>query len=123
MRRHLLLAAVSASLCACATTSNSIYQWGSYDNALYASYKDPNQVEALRVKLETLIADREKAGQKVAPGLYAELGTIYLQSGAADKASAMYAKEKDAWPESKTLMDAMIKNIERRKVASAGAKS
>ena len=56
----------------------------------------------------------EGSGQKVAPGLYAELGTLYLQLGSAEKAIAMYKKERDAWPESKGLMTAMIQNLERR---------
>lgn len=103
------------SLSACVTPS--VYQWGGYDSALYASYKDPNNTEALRIKLETLIAGQEASAQKVAPGLYAELGTLYLQAGLSDKAQAMYEKERAAWPESAGLMTVMIQNLERRKQA------
>jgi hypothetical protein len=52
------------------------------------------------------------------PGLYAELGTLYLQMGEQVKAIAMYVKERDTWPESKSLMDALIKNLRRLKPAS-----
>src|SRR5450830_669859 len=52
--------------------------------------------------------------QKVAPGLYAEVGTIYLQSGAKESAVKYYKLERDTWPESKALMTSMIENIERR---------
>ena len=44
-----------------------------------------------------------------------ELGTLYLQEGDAEKAKKYYAKERDAWPESKTLMDTLIKNLDSRK--------
>ncbi|HTJ97515.1 MAG TPA: DUF4810 domain-containing protein [Rhodocyclaceae bacterium] len=115
MRTIFVMASVAMLLSGCVTPS--VYQWGNYDSGLYASYKDPTQVEQLRIKLETLIAEQEKNKQKVAPGLYAELGTLYLQAGASDKAVAMYTRERDAWPESKGLMDAMIKNVGRPKQA------
>jgi len=92
----------------------TLYQWGGYDQALYAGYKDPTKMEAMRLELEAHIAAMEKSGQRVAPGLYAELGTLYLQSGAPDKAVVFYSRERDTWPESSGFMTAMIKNIERR---------
>jgi len=114
------LLAVLSLIVGCA--SPSLYQWGGYEQALYEGYKDPTKMEALRVKLETHVAAMEKSQQKVAPGLYAELGTLYLQAGSPEKASINYAKERDAWPESRVLMTAMIKNLERRPTADSGNK-
>lgn len=99
----------------------SLYHWGGYDQALYAGYKDPAKMEVLRLELESNIAEMEKTKQKVAPGLYAELGTLYLQSGSSSKAIAMYTHERDSWPESKTLMNSLIQNLERRQQARAEA--
>ncbi|HEY9099710.1 MAG TPA: DUF4810 domain-containing protein [Thiobacillus sp.] len=99
----------------------SLYQWGGYEEALYAGYKDPTKMEALRLKLEAHITEMEKSVQKVAPGLYAELGTLYLQAGSSDKAISMYSRERDIWPESKGLMTSMIQNLERRQQARAEA--
>lgn len=111
------------TLSGCVTTPRQ-YQWGDYDSMLYASYKDPSKTEALTIELETHINQLEQNRQKPPPGLYAELGTLYLQSGSQDKAIKMYKNERDAWPESKGLMDAMIKNLERRKDSpEGGAKS
>ena len=90
------------------------YNWGNYDSMLYDGYKDPKKMEDMKLGLESYIAEMDKSGNKVAPGLFAELGTLYLQSGSSDKAVQMYARERDAWPESKGLMTAMISNIERR---------
>jgi len=92
----------------------SIYQWGAYERDLYTAYKDPTQYETFRIKLEALTTEVEARKEKVAPGIYAELGTLYLQKGDANTAIAMYKKERDTWPESKGLMTAMIQNIERR---------
>lgn len=82
---------------------------------LYASYKDPTQVNELRIELETQIAASEQSKQKVPPGLYAELGTLYLQGGETNAAIKLYNKERNAWPESRGMMDALIKGLERRK--------
>lgn len=98
-------------LCGCA--QQGLYKWGGYDDALYASYKDATRTDALRVKLQTHIEAMETAKQKVAPGLYAELGTLYLQSGAKDKAIALYGKERDAWPESAHMMNSLIATLQR----------
>ena len=43
----------------------------------------------------------------------------YLQSGSRDKAIVMYGRERDAWPESKGLMSALIQNLERMKSGAA----
>lgn len=112
MSRTVLFMLFVISVTGCATDSG-LYQWGGYENDLYAAYKDTTQVEKLRVNLEAHTMLMEKNGQRVAPGLYAELGTLYLQSGAPDKAIIMYKKERDVWPESKGLMTALIQNLER----------
>lgn len=101
--------------------ANQQYAWGPYQQGLYNAYKDPSKVEELRVKLESHIAASEAAKQKIPPGLYAELGTMYLQAGDSSQAKKLYAKERDTWPESQGLMTAMIQNIDRREQAKAGA--
>jgi hypothetical protein len=104
----------SVLLAGCATTRDA-YDWGRYDEMLYQSYKDVSKTENLRVGIEAHIAALEKSNSKVAPGLYAELGTLYLEMGDSDRAISLYAKERDAWPESKGLMDVMIASLERRR--------
>jgi len=99
----------------------SMYNWSEYESMLYEGYKNPAKMEEMKIGLEAGISATEKSGQKVPPGLYAELGTLYLQSGSSDKAVAMYARERNAWPESRGLMDQMIQNIERRESIKAGA--
>ena len=112
-------AGLAAMLGGCAAPP--LYNWGGYEAMLYAGYKDPTKMEAMRTGLEAHLAALEMARQKAPPGIQAELGTLYLQGGAADKAIAMYARERDAWPESKGLMDAMIRNLERRRQSAGEA--
>lgn len=99
-----------------------LYQWGGYDQSLYAGYKDVTKMEALRIKLEAHVSEMEKSNARVAPGLYAELGTLYLKAGATQKAIDFYTKERNAWPESRVLMTSLIQNLERRQSAASGTK-
>lgn len=116
--RTLVMPLAALLLCAC-QSNPSLYQWGGYEPMLYQGYKDPANMEVMKAKLQDHIAAMEKSNQKVAPGLYAELGTLYLQGGAQDKAIALYERERDTWPESRGLMTAMIQNLERRKLAQS----
>ncbi len=115
----ILVCAAAVGGCA----QRGMYQWGGYDAMLYQSYKSPEKVSDLRLGLETHIGKMERSQLKVAPGLYAELGTLYLQAGDSGKAIAMYTKERDAWPESKGLMDALIDNVGKRAAAKTEGKS
>lgn len=109
----ILLAGLGLAGCA----APRAYDWGKYDELLYQSYKDVTRTEAMRVGLEQHVSALEGRGQKVAPGLYAELGTLYLQAGDTGRAIELYGKERTAWPESKGLMDVMIASLERRRPA------
>jgi len=118
--RFAALALTAFVLGGCA--AQPIYNWGGYESMLYAGYKDPTKMEEMKLGLERHIEAMDKSGQKIAPGLLAELGTLYLQSGSSEKAMAMYARERDAWPESRGLMTAMITNLERRAQAQSEVK-
>ena len=114
MKKILIVGALFA-LTGCATQNRGLYEWGGYDNLMYQSYKNPEAGAKSRESLAAHIALLEKGGKRVAPGLYADLGTLLLQSG--DKAGALtnYRRERELWPESAVLMDAMIKTLETTK--------
>ena len=101
-----LLAAAALAGCA----AQPMYQWGNYDGLLYQSYKEPGQTAELQHKLEEHIAVLEGRHERVAPGLYAEVGTLYLQKGDGNTAKLWFTKERNTWPESRTLMDSMIQH-------------
>jgi hypothetical protein len=46
---------------------------------------------------------------RLAPGLVAELGYLYLQSGNPERAIRLFEREKHTWPESAYFMDVMIR--------------
>ena len=107
--RSIYAVLVAIALTGCAA-KGGLYDWGGYDTALYGSYKDPTTVTANMQKLEVHIQALETGKRKVPPGQYADLGMLQLQAGSRDKALVNFHKERDAWPESAALMDALINN-------------
>lgn len=89
------------------------YDWDNYDGRLYQYYKDPSSAENFRVSLEEHFKVLESRKLRPAPGMYAELGTLYLEQGDRQTAKTYYEKERDAWPESRYLMDAMLSQLQK----------
>lgn len=59
-------------------------------------------------------------GARLAPGLMAELGYLYLQAGNPDKAITLFRREKRNWPEAAYFMDVMIRVAEGPKKDAGG---
>jgi len=110
-RLVLILLALFTSGCAV----QGRYDWNQYDQRLYDYYKNPATGEAFAEAMAAHVQALETAGKKPAPGLYAELGTFALSRGDSRQAVAYYSKERQAWPESRGLMSALIANIDKGK--------
>jgi hypothetical protein len=106
-----LVLALSASACSGPT---SYYYWGRYPETLYAHYSAPQQREAWIEGLKTTILEAEQEGRKMPPGVYAEYGYALFEEGQTAEAIAYYQKERALWPESRFLMDKLIRNAEQR---------
>lgn len=106
-----VIAAWVISLSGCVTTQAG-YQWGNYEQDLYAYLHSPDEkARVIEDQLE-FIARCERLDLTPAPGLYAEVGTLLLLDGQRERAVKFYAKERDHWPESAYLMTSIITNLE-----------
>jgi len=94
-------------------TETGLYRWSGYNQQLFDYYQNPETAEEFRLQMEATVLEAEKDGMRVAPGLYAEIGTLYLQKGDRTGAVSWYKKERETWPESVVLMDALILNLEK----------
>jgi hypothetical protein len=94
--------------------SNRLYDWDGYNDHLYNYYKDPATADRFLERMETHLQKVEEKGGTPPPGLYAEVGTLYLQKGDQPQAIFFYQKEHDAWKESQYFMAALIKNLSQR---------
>ena len=111
MKKPILAISLAILVSGCA--NNRIYEWDNYDTKLYKYYKDPTSAEEMRVSMQEHFKTLESRNLKPAPGMYAELGTLYLERGDRTSAAEWYKKERDAWPESRPMMDAMLTNLQR----------
>jgi len=90
-----------------------IYEWGSYEQQVYAMYSDPGKVP-VEEQIENLERDYQVArsvDKPVPPGYHAHLGYLYYQSGKADPARQSFETEKKLFPESAHYMDFLISRI------------
>ncbi len=109
----LLLLLGTAIFSGCATQKHSLYQWGSYEDQVYAMYNDPGKVsvEQQVINLEKDYQVARSTNKSVPPGYHAHLGYLYFQLGKRDQALQSFVTEKTLFPESTIYMDRLIKRI------------
>lgn len=104
----LLAAALAVGLVGCATPSR--FEWGAYEPTLYAYAKSPEARESYRKALVSAISDGEKSN-RVAPGMYAELGYLYIEDNNNTDALASFEKEMSHFPESRTFLATVVARL------------
>lgn len=112
-----LLLSVSAVLLlsACSSGPKPLYNYGDYSEDYYAAKKNVSEESALKLQqsIEYAIENAsESSSGRVAPGMYANLGYIYLKNGKNLEAILYFEKEKSIYPESAHFMDRMIKKVQ-----------
>jgi hypothetical protein len=110
---------LAAALGACQPATR--FEWGSYEPSLYAYYKDTAQRTQYRQALVSAIAAGTKSN-KVAPGLHAELGYLYMEDGNFAEARVNFEREIVLFPESRLFLQGVIQRMSPA-AASAGAAS
>ena len=93
-------------LSACSTVS-SRFEWGGYEGALYAYSKTPDKRPQYIAALEMAVK-RGRTADKVAPGLLAELGYLYLEDGDTAHAVPLFEEEMTRFPESRAFLSAVV---------------
>jgi len=99
----------------CASHNTALYNYENYSENYYADVKAHNAESQLQLQksIEQAIENaNDSQSGRVAPGLYANLGYIYLKEGQNKKAIESFKKEKALYPESAKFMDRMIKKVE-----------
>jgi hypothetical protein len=102
---------IVAVLGACALASGCVtlppYEWGGYESSLYAYAKHPEQRPQYKAALEQAVS-RGRQSNRVAPGLLAELGYLYLEDGDAAHAIPLFEEEMKLFPESRSFLNGVI---------------
>ena len=108
--QNTLCATLLLTLVGCAAPKQSLYQWGDYENQVYASYNEPGK-SPVEAQIEKLEADYQRArstNKAVPPGFHAHLGYLYFQAGKGDQAAQFFQTEKMLFPESAVYMDRIL---------------
>jgi hypothetical protein len=108
--QNTLCAMLLLTLVGCAAPKQSLYQWGDYENQVYALYNDPGK-SPVEAQIEKLEADYQRArgtNKAVPPGFHAHLGYLYFQAGKGDQAVQSFQTEKSLFPESAVYMDRIL---------------
>ena len=108
MLRLMIAGACALSLVACAMPSR--FEWGDYENSLYAYSKAPGARESYRKALMVAIQQGEKTN-RLAPGMYAELGYLFLEDDNKAEAISSFQKEMTAFPESRAFLKAVVDRV------------
>jgi hypothetical protein len=116
--RRLALAAAVAGLAPLGCAQSTLYRWGGYDDALYDHYKNPQKRDEFVARLSGIIQEAETTGGMVPPGCYAEYGWALYEEGRTAEAVIYFEKESKRWPESRPLMEKLIRNAARAKGAT-----
>ena len=98
----------------CSSHNTALYNYSNYSESYYADVKAHNAESQLQLQksIEEAIENaKDSQSGRVAPGLYANLGYIYLKEGQNKKAIENFKKEKALYPESAKFMDRMIKKV------------
>lgn len=110
------LAALLALAAGCAS-SRPHYGWGRYPEVLFAHYQAPQDREAFVAGLWATLQACEQEGLRVPPGLYAEYGYALLEEGRNEEAVGWFEREAAAWPESRILMQKLVRVARQRPAA------
>lgn len=98
-----LLVSIVVSACG-SQAPKPMYEWGSYEPALYAHFKGEGNGNNISV-LEEEIQQANNKGEKVGPGVYGHLGLLYAKAGQKDNAQSAFNNEKRLYPDSAHFMN------------------
>ncbi|WP_435951795.1 DUF4810 domain-containing protein [Dryocola sp. BD626] len=108
--KHIIfLGVLSVLLVGCKTAPKPIYQWDGYQDTLYQYYKNDTSPAEQIASLQKLVEKSRATSQPVPPGVHAQLGLLYSNTGQMDSAMAEFNTEKKLFPESTVYIDFLTK--------------
>ncbi|MCX8957709.1 DUF4810 domain-containing protein [Erwinia psidii] len=113
--KSILAASAVLLLAACAQKPATTYYWGDYQSSIYRYYQNTSSSEKEIANLNKVIQEAHARNKPVAPGLHAQLGLLYANSGHSELAFQQFTAEKTAFPESASYMDFLMRNKQSAK--------
>ena len=97
--------------CATMSISQSGLYWGNYSHTLYEMKKNPGTDTRAKhiAEINDIIRKSNEKSLRVPPGVYAELGMYTLEDGNQNKANEYFNLELGTYPESKAMINQILK--------------
>jgi len=99
--------------CATQQTARPLYGWDGYQAQVYEQLNGKSSPETQIGALEQSLQQMRGKGERPPPGFHAHLGALYASVGKSQQASQELLAEKEAFPESSTYMDFLLKNLNK----------
>lgn len=112
MRKLILITSLALAVSGCVTTPPPIYYYGDFNKVVYSYFNaDEVTVEEQITTLQTIIQNAQAKSLPVAPGVHAQLGMLYFQTGNNDLGRQEFELEEQLFPESKQYIDFLLKSV------------
>lgn len=88
-----------------ANAPQKMYSWNGYQDSLYDFYTNKTSPQEQIATLQKLVEQSKANNKPVPPGVHAQLGMLYGNTGNADLAMAEFNAEKSQYPESESYIN------------------
>lgn len=97
-------------LAGCATQApQKLYTWDGYQESVYHYYTNETSPQEQIATLQKLMEISRASNKPVPPGVHAQLGMLYSNTGNAAQAMTEFNAEKNQYPESASYIDFLTK--------------
>lgn len=110
--KFLLIICTTLIFSGCAT-KKPLYDYEDYSETFYAMKRETSAETEVEWKstLQEIITTAEEKKLRVPPGVYANLGYLYLKANDENKAISYFELEKSIYPEAIHFMDRLINRV------------
>ena len=107
----LIVLSISFMIGGCVTSKPPMYEYGNYSESFYAMKRTPGEKSDGKWKssLESIIEKSNASAIRVPPGVFANLGYLYLKVNDTENAIKNFELEKKIYPEAEVFMNNLIK--------------
>jgi len=116
--KHYSLLVPILLLAGCAAPKTAYY-WGNYEGTVYQYFEKSSSPDEQAATLEKDIAKANEKNQRIPPGMHAQLGMLYMQTGKESAAISQFQLEKNLFPESAHYLDFILKLRSGQKQSSS----
>lgn len=104
-----VLSGLALFLAGCVAAPKTAYYWGNYEPTIYHYFDQSISPDEQIAALEKDIATAQEKNQAIPPGVHAQLGMLYMQTGKESAGITQFQQEKSLFPESTHYLDFILK--------------